>query len=58
MNVRNPSKFQIRNFLVTEPTLKHYFFFNTETRLLGDDFDANENQQLQDLPQSDFSRIP
>ena len=31
---------------------------HTEMKLLGDDFDANENQQLEDLPQSDFSRIP
>ena len=27
---------------------------HTETKLLGDDFDANENKQLEDLPQSDF----
>ena len=31
---------------------------HTETKLLGDDFDANENQQLEYLPQSDFSRVP
>ena len=30
----------------------------TETKLLGGDFDANENQQLEFLPQSDFSRVP
>ena len=31
---------------------------HTETKLLGDDFEANENQQLQDLPNSDFSPVP
>ena len=31
---------------------------HTETKLLGNDFDANENQQLEYLPQSDFSRVP